>query len=81
MTTADEPRETTDADDLSLVDGKELERVETRRDCIRSSIAVAAMIAFSLVMAFVLRDFGTEALPENVRVISGVIGWLYFSAW
>lgn len=81
MATADEPREAMGGDELSLVDGKELERVEARRDCIRSSVAVAFMIAFSLVMAFVLRDFGTEALPENVRVISGIIGWLYFSAW
>ena len=64
-----------------VADGMELEQKANRTDCIRSSAVAAAMVVVSVILAVVLRDYGTESLPQDVRFASGLIGWIYFCAW
>ena len=59
----------------------ELGRAHARKDCFWSSAVSLAMIAVSLVLGLLLRDYGTDELPQDFRFVSGAIGWLYFCAW
>jgi hypothetical protein len=67
--------------DEEATDAVVLEHKATRLDQLRSAAVVVAMIIFSLVMGIVLKDFGTESLPEQFRFVSAALGWLYFAAW
>jgi len=64
-----------------VADGVELEQKERRVDCLRSTGVAVAMVIVSVILALVLRDYGTETLPKDLRFPSGLLGWVYFSAW
>lgn len=67
--------------DEEAIEASRLEKKAIRLDQLRSAAVVVAMIVFSLIMAGVLKDYGTDSLPNEFRFISAGLGWLYFAAW